>query len=401
MRPFTSTITIEDALGRIGAAAVPIKTFEEVALDAADGRVLASDVVASHDVPPFDRSAMDGYAVRAFDTQGAAPNAPRKLRLAGVVYTGDAPVAAVGAGTCIEIATGAPLPEGADAVVKVEDTQRDGNTVLVMRQAEPGQHVSPHGGDIIRGTAVLRAGDLLSPARVGALAALGMARVPVYARPRVALVSTGNEIVPPGTPLEPGQIHDVNRFTLAAVVRRHGGEPVTLDVAADTLGDLAAAVDRASDCDLLVFSGGSSVGERDLVIDVLRARGEVLFHGIAVKPGKPTAFGRIGRTLVFGMPGNPTSCLSNAIVLLVPLLRRLARLPAHEPRVIALPLAHRIASTPSRHQFYMVAIEEGRAVPAFKGSGAITSMSRADGYIEVPVGIDTVDAGTIVDVTLF
>ncbi|MGH9411286.1 MAG: molybdopterin-binding protein, partial [Vicinamibacterales bacterium] len=241
----------------------------------------------------------------------------------------------------------------------------------------------------------------LTPSRIGALAAIGATDVEVYARPRVAIVSTGNEIVQPGTPLAPGQIYDINRFTLSSIVEMHGGTPVALPSPADTIEALSNALDAALECDLVVFSGGSSVGERDLMIDVLQQRGEILFHGIAVKPGKPTLLARVQGRAVLGMPGYPTSCLSNGYVLLVPMLRRIARLPEHRPEVRRLPLAKRVVSAAGRHQFYSVRIVDGTAVPAFKASGDITSMAHADGYIEIPANVDLVEAGEVVDVTIF
>jgi molybdopterin molybdotransferase len=241
---------------------------------------------------------------------------------------------------------------------------------------------------------------VLNPSRIGAIAATGVPEVEVYARPRIAILSTGNEIVQPGEPLGPGQIHDINRFTLAAVIRRHGGVPVPYPTAPDDTAALGEAVDRCLSDDMLVFSGGSSVGERDLILDVLEAKGEVLFHGIAVKPGKPTAFGRIHGKPVLGMPGYPTSCLSNAYMLLVPILRRMARLPDYHPHSVRLPLAQRIVSTTGRHQFYTVRIVGGEAVPAFKQSGDITSMALADGYIEIPAQTDIVEKGEVVEVRL-
>ena len=192
---------------------------------------------------------------------------------------------------------------------------------------------------------MLGAGDLLSPARIGALAATGVERVEVFARPRVALLSTGNEIVAPGEPLGPGQIYDINKVTLASVVAEHGGHPVLYRTAVDRLDELSRAVDECLAQDVLVFSGGSSVGERDLILDVITAKGEILFHGIAVKPGKPTVFGVVNGKAVFGMPGYPTSCLSNAYMLLVPALRRMAHLPPYQARTIQLPVAQRIVST--------------------------------------------------------
>ena len=283
----------------------------------------------------------------------------------------------------------------------VEETDVEAEAVLVLTPVYPGQNVGRRAADIKVGQVLARPGDLLNPSRLGALAAVGVGTIEVYARPRVAVLSTGNEIVEPGAALGPGQIYDINRFTLGAVIRRHGGVPVPQAIAPDTIDGLDGAIDACLGEDLVVFSGGSSVGERDLIMDVLARRGEVVFHGIAVKPGKPTVFGRIGGTAVLGMPGYPTSCLSNAYMLLVPVLRRLARLPEHRPQSLVLPLAARVVSTTGRHQFFTVRIVDGLAVPAFKQSGDITSMSLADGYIEIPAQTDVVEAGTIVAVKLF
>jgi molybdenum cofactor synthesis domain-containing protein len=233
------------------------------------------------------------------------------------------------------------------------------------------------------------------------MAAVGCANVEVFARPRVAILSTGNEVVEPGHELSPGQIFDVNRFTLGAIVAAHGGVPEPHRPAQDTVDALVASLDACARADLIVFSGGSSVGERDLVVDAIAARGEMIFHGIAVRPGKPTAFAMVSGTPFFGMPGNPTSCLSNAYILLVPFLRAIARLPAHAPRTLHVPLGRRIASAVNRHQFYTVRLTDGVAYPAFKGSGDITSLSQADGYIEIPADESTVEEGALVEVTLF
>jgi molybdenum cofactor synthesis domain-containing protein len=402
MRPFGATISLEEARRRIDAAVQPIDRTERVALDQCNGRVLAEDLVAAADVPPFPRAAMDGYAVRAQDTAGAARDTPRVLKRVATLFTGQVSDRAVASGECIEIATGAPMPPGADAVVIVEETDGEASgAVKVFSSVVAGQNIGPQAADIRRGQRVLDAGTVLTPARVGSMAALGAADVSVYARPTVAILSTGNEIVEPGRPLAPGQIYDVNRFTLSGVVSEHGGRPVPYRTAADTIDDLSRALDAALHEDLLVFSGGSSVGERDLILDVLAARGEVIFHGIAVKPGKPTAFGRVAGKVFFGMPGYPTSCLSNAYILLAPALRRMARLPMPAARTVTLPLSARIASAPGRHQFYTVRIANGEATPAFKSSGDITSMSQADGYIEIPASDNSVEKGTLVQVTLF
>jgi len=402
MRPFGKTIALEEARAIIEGAIRPIERTETIRLPQANGRVLAQDVVSNADVPPFSRAAMDGYAVRAEDTTGATRTAPRRLTRVETIFTGQVPRHRIGAGQCAEIATGAPMPDGADAVVMVEETEIDeAGTVSVFAPAAPRHNIGRQGADIQKGQPVLQSGTVLNASRLGALAALGLTEATVYARPRVAILSTGNEIVDPGQPLRTGQIYDVNRATVSAVVEDNGGLPVLYRTAADTLEDLSRAVDECLAEDVVVFSGGSSVGERDLILDGIAARGEVLFHGIAVKPGKPTAFGRIAGRLVFGMPGYPTSCLSNAYILLAPALRRLARLPPQIVRSLTLPLGARVVSAPGRHQFYTVRIEHGRAMPAFKASGDITSMSQADGYIEIPADVDVVEEGKIVEVKLF
>jgi molybdopterin molybdotransferase len=435
MKPFRSTLPLEEALAIVRDTVTPIGRTERVAIGAAHGRVLASSIVASTDVPSFDRASMDGYAVIAADTQGASRDRPVILHLAGRVYAGDTGGTAIGPGVCLEIATGAPLPPGADAVVMVEDTAVAPNApasvsapstaasaipstaqssssaaVHVFAEVCPSRHIVRRGVDMKRGDPVLEAGAALEPSRIGALAAVGIAEVEVFAKPVVAILPTGNELVAPGQPLPAGHVYDVNRYTIAGLVERHGGIALQLPTVVDTpdaIRDAVAAISngaghRASAAvDLLVLCGGSSVGERDLVIDVLRERGEVLFHGIAVKPGKPTAFARLGSTLVLGMPGNPTSCLSNAYVLMIPLLRALARLPAVRHTIVRLPLAQRVSSPRGRLQFLPVRLDAGRAMPTFKGSGEITSLSQADGYITIPADVEQVDEGTAVDVTMY
>jgi len=401
MRPFTSTITLEEARKRLAAGVRPIDRTERVLLAAAEGRVASADVSSTVDVPPFARSAMDGYALIAADTAGAS-RSPKRLRVIERIYTGQAAVNRVEPGTCVEIATGAPIPAGADAVVMVEETAAAGNGhVDIKEEAKAGQNVGRRGGDIKSGDPVVRRGDYLNPSRIGAVAAIGCSDIEVYARPKVAVLSTGNEVVPQGQPLGVGQIYDVNTFTLSAVISANGGIVESHHPVADTIDDLVAAVDRLADADLIVFSGGSSVGERDLVLDLVSARGTMIFHGIAVKPGKPTAFAMLGGKPFFGMPGNPTSCLSNAYILLVPFLRTTARLPLYAPRTLRVPLGTRIVSQAGRHQFYTVRLRDGHAYPAFKGSGEITSLSQADGYIEIPADQSTVEQGVDVTVTFF
>jgi molybdenum cofactor synthesis domain-containing protein len=402
MRPFKSTISLDQARRLLVENVRPVARTARVPLADAAGRVAAADLASTVHVPPFSRSAMDGYAVVAADLAGATRAAPVRLRITERLYTGQLPRTAVASGACAEIATGAPLPEGADAVVMVEETAPAGiDAVSVFAAAATGQNIGRRGADISPGDLVVRRGDPLNPSRIGAMAAVGAADVEVYDRPQVAVLSTGNEVVDPGAALGGGQIYDVNRFTLSAVIGSHGGIAVPQRPAQDTVDALTRALDACSSADVIVFSGGSSVGDRDLVVDLVAARGEMVFHGIAVKPGKPTAFAIVNGVPFFGMPGNPTSCLSNAYILLVPFLRATARLPVYAPRTLEAPLGRRVVSPAGLHQFYTVKLQNGAAFPAFKGSGDITSLSQADGYIEIPPDRIAVDEGDLVEVVLF
>jgi molybdenum cofactor synthesis domain-containing protein len=402
VRLFKSTISIDEARRLLVSHVRPITRTELVPLAQAGGRIASADLTAQVFVPPFSRSAMDGYAVIAADTAGASRQRPIALPITERVFTGNTPIHGISSGECSEIATGAPLPDGSDAVVMFEETRRiDDRHVEIFAAATPGQNIGRRGADITPGDLVVRSGDLLNPSRLGAVAAVGVDAVEVFAQPRVAILSTGNEVVEPGQSLSGGQIYDVNRFTLGAVVAAHGCIAEPHPPVRDTIEALEDALKACAGADMMIFSGGSSVGERDLIVDLIERRGDVIFHGIAVKPGKPTLFATVDHIPFFGMPGNPTSCLSNAYILLVPFLRATARLPLYTPRTVRATLGKRIVSQAGRHQFYTVRLRDGAAFPAFKGSGDITSLSQADGYIEIPSDQSTVEEGVLVDVTLF
>lgn len=400
MKPFGELTDRETAMRIIMSHVNSIEKIEKVALDEALGRVLAVDVVAGFDVPPFDRASMDGYAVKAHDTAGASKDSPVRLRLIGAQHTGEVYRGQVGARGCLEIATGSPMPRGSDAVVMVEHTKLDMGEVIVYRQVEAGRNMAPAGEDMKKGDKVLEAGVTVTPGMVGALAALGYEGVEVYAKPRVAIYSSGPEIVPQGTPLEPGQIYDVNSFTLGSVIGANGGVPVKRGIMMDDASSIEAAVRDASGYDAGVFSGGSSVGVKDLFGEVMEKLGTVYFHGVRVKPGKPTLFGEVDGTPVFGMPGYPTSCLNNSYVFLVPAIRLMARLQPRERREVTVVMGHRMVSRSDREQFVTVRLDAGKAYRVYKQSGDITSMTHADGYVILPVGVDTVKEGEAVTVTL-
>ncbi len=400
MRPFKKLISAEEALKKILENVKEIERKEEVPITACCGRVLAQEVIAEIDVPPFSRAAEDGYALRAEETYGASRESPKIFKVIGKVHAGEVPSTKVKPGTAIEVATGAMIPEGANAVVRVEDTELFGDELHVYTSVPPGNDISPAGEDVKRGEKVLSVGTLLGPPQIGVLAALGISKVKVFERPKVAIISTGNEIVPPGKPLSPGQIYDVNTYTLASVISENGGIPVIVEKASDEKEELRKALNEAMKYDMVVFSGGSSVGTRDLLVDVIGEEGEIIFHGVKIKPGKPTLFALVNGKPVLGMPGFPTSCLSNAYYFLVPALRKMARLPKKEWRKVKAKMAQRITSTLGRMQIFTVRVEGETAFPVFKKSGTITSLSRANGFIIIPEEVDLIERGEEVEVYL-
>jgi molybdenum cofactor synthesis domain-containing protein len=401
MRPFKRLLSREAAMDIIEENVGRTDRTERIPLEEVQYRVLAEDAVADFDVPPFDRSAMDGYAVRADDTYGASTFHPKRLRLVGVQHAGDIFQAELKTGECVQVATGSPVPRGSDAVVMVENTKASGGEVEVHQPVYPGANIAPRGEDIRRGDVVVTGGEHLTPGKVGALAALGMGAAHVYVKPTVAIISTGSEVRPLSEELEAGEVYDINSYTLTSIVQAHGCIPERLGIVPDETEAMRTALIEGARRDLVVLSGGSSVGTRDLLLDAVEELGKVLFHGLHVKPGKPTLFGIVEGKPVFGMPGNPTSCLSNAYLFLVPALRIAARLPPHEPRQVKARMASRMVASSGREQFITVRLEGGSAHPVFKKSGAITSMTHADGYIVVPVDVDVIEEGEEVTVTLF
>ncbi len=396
MKPFRELINFEEAKKIIMENTAPIERIEKVELLKARNRVLARDVVADISVPNFRRAAMDGYAVIAEDTYGATNQNPKKLNVVGKIFAGEKPEKELQHGEAMEIATGAALPQGSNAVVMVEHTERDGDEVKIFKPVYPMANISPEGEDIKKGEVVLREGEILSPAKIGVLAAIGIEYIEVYEKPNVAIVPTGEELLKPGESLEVGKIYDINSYTLATLLQPYANVAIN-EIVGDTKEEIEDILRRQEKMDYIVFSGGSSVGERDIFADVLKEHGELFFHGIALKPGKPTIFGRIGKTLVFGMPGYPTSCLTNAYVLLLPSIKKMGRM-RHEERTSRAKLAEKIVSTIGRYQIYPVRVENEIAYPVFKESGAITSMSRANGYIEIPANVEYLEKGCNVTV---
>jgi molybdenum cofactor synthesis domain-containing protein len=399
MTPFKLLTSYAEALNIIQKTLKPVERTETIPIQIAHDRLLAIDLLAKISVPPFRRAAMDGYAVKAEDTFNASTSEPKPLQLVEVIHAGESTDRLLKAKECVQVATGSPLPKNADAVVMVEYTSYKDNVVNILRPVYPGSNISPKGEDIEEGTKVLRRGDHLLPAKIGVLTALGYTHIEVYAKPEVVVISTGTEIRPVGSKLEYGQIYDVNSHTISAILKENGVIPHPHLPVNDDYETLKAVIAGSLDYDIIVLSGGSSVGERDLLAHVVAEMGKILFHGVQVKPGKPTLFGVIDETPIFGMPGYPTSCLSNSYLFLKPAVRLLARLPPHEMRRVKARLSQRIVSTSGRMQFLTVKVRDGVAHPVYKTSGAITSMSNANGFLVLPVNLDVVEKDQ--EVTVF
>ncbi len=384
---------------------------ERVPLDGARGRVLARDVVAGVDVPGFDRSSVDGFAVHAADTAGASEHAPVLLVLNGeVLSAGAQPRETVAPGTATVLATGGMLPRGADAVVMVEHTEvveEDGILrVEIRKPAVPGAFVAAAGSDIGRGETVLRRGQALTSREVGVLAAVGLAAVDVLRRPRVAILSTGDEIVAPGEPIRPGAVYDSNAAILAAAVEELGGEPVRLGVSPDSEAELERLVAQGLECDALILSGGTSKGAGDLSYRIVSRLDDpgVLVHGVALKPGKPLCLAAAKGKPVVILPGFPTSAVFTFHEFVAPVLRALAGLPVAAKETVPATLPMRVGSERGRTEFVMVSLVQGgdglAAYPLAKGSGSVTAFSAADGFIAIDQHAEAVEAGTPVSVQL-
>lgn len=381
---------------------------EEVPLDEALGRVLTQDVVSEVDVPSFDRSNYDGYAVRAADTYGAQEEEPRQLkRLDEVLATGVVPTEEVAPGTAIEIATGGMLPRGADAVVMVEDTETEGDDLLVRRAVTPGFGVTFAGTDIAAGETVLRRGHVLTSRETGVLAAIGVAAVQVFRRPTVAIISTGDEIIAPGEPMKPGLVYDSNARILADAVRELHADPLPMDIVRDDLAELRGRLQEAlRRADVVLLSGGTSKGAGDLsyrVVSELSQPG-IVAHGVALKPGKPICLAAHQGKPVVILPGFPTSAIFTFHEFVAPVLRTLGGRPGLERASVEARLAVKVNSEVGRTEYLLVGLVGGEgqlaAYPMGKGSGSVTTFSRADGFVTIGRHEEIVEAGATVTVRL-
>jgi molybdenum cofactor synthesis domain-containing protein len=382
---------------------------EKISLLEAYNRVLAENVASVLDIPPFNRSTVDGYAVKVEDTFGAEENHPIKLKICGVVNVGEQPKINVAKGEAAEIATGAPIPEGADAVVMIEDTDRENDELSVYSAVTREENVMKKGTDIKKGETVLKAGQVLGSREVGVLAALGIAKVKVHMVPSVAVLSTGAEVTEPGKKLPLGKIYDINAYSLSAAVLESGGKPVYLGVVPDDKTELRKALEHAlAYADMVITSGGVSVGPRDITPQIVDSLGKpgLIVCGIAVKPGKPTTIALIGKKPVFSLPGHPTSALLMFHLLARPVIQLLSGRPAKEATTVKAVTSARMFSAKGRRTFVMVKLKRDKsnrliAEPVETGaSGAITTLAKADGFVEIAENQQFVDTDEEITVAL-
>jgi putative molybdopterin biosynthesis protein len=410
---FLTVLPREEAVRRFEAVLPPAPGgTERVSLERALGRVLAEDLAAPIDVPPFDRSSVDGFAVRAADVAAAGETVPVMLTLnAEAIACGMEPTLVVAPGTATPIATGGPIPRGADAVVMVEHTDPEGEAgsrIAVRRTATPGQFIGLAGSDIAQGETLLRRGTAIGSREIGMLAACGVAEVPVFRKPRVGVLSTGDELVQPGQPLPPAAIYDANGPIVSAAVAENGGEPVFYGAFPDREPALEAALRKAfAECDMVILSGGTSKGAGDLTYRLVSRLGApgIVAHGVALKPGKPLCLAVCDGKPVVVLPGFPTSAMFTFHDVVAPVLRRMAGLPARKEAQVDATVPVRIASELGRTEFVMVSLTEREggliAYPLGKGSGSVTAFAQADGFLTIEALADALPAGSATPVTLF
>jgi len=406
-------VSAEEALRRL--AVLPLKTppAEEKEIEDACGRVLAENIVSPEDVPAFPRSTMDGYAVRASDTFGCSDTVPAYLKVTGEIRVDDSPRMTVGTGEAVSIPTGGMLPSGADAVVMLEHVQTTGRDMIeVMRPVAPGENVVQAGEDMKEGEKLLGAGHVLRPQDIGALAGVGITMVKVFKRPTVGIISTGDEIVPPDQPLRAGQVRDINSYNLAGLIAEMGGIPRKYGIFPDIYEDLRAVMsDAVNECDMVLISGGSSVGTRDMTAGIIEEmeKGGVLFHGVAVRPGKPLIGGFVRSRPVFGLPGHPAAVTVSFLNFVAPVLKKIAGVGTEYrpeiPCTVEAVLAKNISSAPGREDYIRVALIERDgelyAEPILGKSGLINTLVRADGIVVIPAHAQGAGKGEKVRVRVF
>ena len=400
---FRDIVTVNEAIDRLYSFYTPKKQVKEVEIRYAVGRIVAEDVYAKSDVPPFDRATMDGYAVRAEDTFGASQTNPIMLEIASNVEIGETPDVVIESGKAAKIVTGAMMPRGANAVVMLEYTKNNGQFIEVLKSVTPMKNVSRRGEDIKAGELILKKGEILQPQDAGVLASLGIEKVKVYRKPRVAVISTGNELVELGSKIEGAKIYNSNNPMLCNALAEFGFEAVSLGIARDNRESIKSKLEEALSYDAILITGGTSVGHRDIVPEIVSEYGEILFHGVSMKPGMPTAAAVIGNKPVFMLPGSPAAALLSFYIFVVPALYRLmnVRILARKWSRQKGVLQRKIPSDIGVRSNVRVLWEDGKVYPIrISGSGILSSFVRANALLIVPEEKEGYDEGEEVEVTL-
>lgn len=379
---------------------------EKIAIDQALGRALAEELKPTVDIPAFDRAAMDGYAVKGEDTYGASESSPVTLKVVGEIAAGVAKNLSIKRGEAVRISTGAPIPKGADAVIMLEYTKAGDGTVEVLKALPPGKNVSPKGEDVRQGELLLPKGFILRPQDIAILSAMGRRDVEVSRKPLVGVISTGDELVEPGEKLSVGEIYDSNSYSLSALVEMNGGKPVRLGVVGDDPEVLRKRLEDISGYDAIVLSGATSVGGKDFIPSVVSKLGEVVVHGVAMRPGKPTGFGFIEGKPVFMLPGSPVAAMFAFDVFVRPAMQKMMGVEPKSPYpAMEAVLRKKIPSTLGRRDFVRVCLAQGDRLYAeplsTTGAGVISTMVKADGFVAVPENIEGIREGENVVVYLY
>ncbi len=403
-----SVKTLEEAREEFAKYYEPAQKTEKIPLENASGRILSGDVKSQIDLPPFDRSVYDGFAVRGEDTFGAEEDNPIELSKKGEIHAGEKPQIEITQENCAKIATGAVVPEGADAVVMVEDSNEKGEKVEIRRAVSPGENISAKGSEIKKGEIITKEGQKISPQVRGALFAAGVKKVKVIKKPKVAVISTGEEVVKPEKSLETGELYDVNGPAICNAVELCGGESSYLGIVGDELSDVKDLVGEAiSSHDVVITSGGSSAGSKDIVPEAINQLGEpgVIIHGLAQKPGKPTLVSMVEDKPIFGLPGYPVSALMVFDQLVAPYIREVSGVREPERKTISGKLSRKVLTARGRRELVPVSVIESEdeyiVKPLREGSGAITSLANADGYIDVSLDREILEEEEKVTINLF
>ena len=402
---FLKSITAEKALEIIESFPV-ITATETIDIEDALDRILTEDIISNEDIPPFSRSLVDGFAIKVKDTHGAKETAPSFLYLQGEIKIGEVAEITLENGHCIYISTGAMVPQGADGVVMQEYTRRMGDAVEVTKTAYKGENIIFAGEDIKKGNKVLGKGKRLSPFDLGILSALGVSRVPVFKTPVVGLISSGDEIVTIYQTPELGKIRDINRYTISNMLKKEDSIVKFIGIVKDNIGDITEKLVSARECNMILVSGGSSKGERDFITaSIEKLGGEIIFHGVNIKPGKPVIFAKLWGKPVFGLPGHPTSCIMVMVRFVLPLVRNLKGEYGHEEKWGSGMLTNNIPSTYGIEEYVRVTVKytDGRyyITPIFAKSSVISSLSDAAGYVVIPEGREGYEKGEEVEVHWF